>query len=77
MAIRLIRLLVTCPTCGVQNRRRFNVSDIADALHESKPVRLYAGCHDAVWYASDSEVQAIRDHMGNVMGSESSDQARQ
>lgn len=63
MTIPLIRFVVTCPTCGAKQSAAFNAAELADALISSKPIRLYASCHDISWNASEPEVQAIRDHI--------------
>jgi hypothetical protein len=63
MAIPLIQLVVTCPTCGSKQTTGFNATEIAHALLRSNPVRLYAKCHNISWIASGSEVQAIREHI--------------
>lgn len=34
-----------------------------DAVVNSTPLRLYAGCHKFPWYANDWEVQEIRQYL--------------
>lgn len=60
MAIPIIRLPVTCPICQSEVVTAFNAAEMVEALLNSKPPRLYASCHDTSWFASESEVQRIR-----------------
>lgn len=62
MAIPIVQLPVTCPVCGSTVITGFNAADMMDALLNSKPVRLYARCHNIPWYANDWEVQEIREY---------------
>ncbi len=63
MTIPLIRIPIVCPVCNSTVVTGFNAAEMADALLNSKPVRLYAGCHDISWYANDWEVEKIRAYM--------------
>jgi hypothetical protein len=39
-----------------------NTAEVADALLNSKPIRLYASCHNIPWFASALEVHRIREY---------------
>lgn len=62
MSILIIRIPVTCPVCDSTVTTAFNAAEMLDALLNSRPVRLYAGCHNIAWYANDWEVQKIREY---------------
>ena len=62
MTILLIRFPVTCPICGSIDVMGLNTAEVADALLNSKPIRLYASCHNIPLFASALEVHRIREY---------------
>ena len=62
MTIPLIRFPVTCPICGSIDVMEYSVAEMADALLNSRPIRLYASCHKIAWFASVPEVHQIREY---------------
>lgn len=66
MTIPLIRLPVICPICQSRVVTAFNAAEVVEALIDSKPVRLYASCHDTSWFADESEVQQIRQYIYKI-----------
>ena len=61
-----IRFPVTCPECGNELLTEFPVSIVADALVKGTKITLYAYCHDAIWDASELELEQIREYLGAV-----------
>ena len=61
MPVTLIKIPVRCPECGLRREWGFNAAEIAQALLDSRPMRLYASCHDIVWFAGLDEVADIRE----------------
>jgi hypothetical protein len=58
-----IRFPVVCPACKQELLMEFNVADVAGALLDGSPLRLYATCHDQSWNATDVEVQQAREYL--------------
>jgi hypothetical protein len=59
-----IRFPISCPVCRKETIAEYRTADIVGALINSRPIRLYAQCHDRSWIASYIEVQQIRAHLG-------------
>jgi len=62
MRIQWMKFPVTCPTCGQEFLSALRVAEVNAALRSSKPLELYASCHDQRWSAADHEVQQIRQY---------------
>lgn len=60
----LVRFPVTCPACGREALAEFRRTDVAAALVNDRPIRLYAGCCDESWTAGYIEMQQIRARLG-------------
>lgn len=63
MHVQMMKFSVKCPECGREVSAALPVAELADQLVNRKPIRLYAVCHDTSWYASDAEVQQLRDQL--------------
>ena len=61
-----VRFPVTCPNCGQKLLTEFRCTDVAAALFNGRPIRLYASCHDELWTASELEMEQIREYLGAV-----------
>jgi hypothetical protein len=61
-----IRFPVACPECGIELLTAFPVSVVADALLRGANISLMAACHNAIWDASDLELEQIREYLGTV-----------
>jgi hypothetical protein len=66
MRIQWMKFPVTCPTCGQEFLSALRVAEVNLALRRSRPLELYASCHDQRWSATDYEVQQIRQYADAV-----------
>jgi len=66
MRIQWMKFPVTCPTCGQEFLSALRVAEVNLALRMSRPLELYASCHDQRWSATDYEVQQIRQYADAV-----------
>ena len=58
-----IRFPVVCPRCGNEALGEYAVIDVAAALLSSKPLRLFAPCHNLRWEAGPLEIEQIREYL--------------
>jgi hypothetical protein len=61
-----IRFPVDYPECGIELLTAFLGNLVADALLRGANISLMAECHNAIWDASDSELEQIRECLGTV-----------
>jgi hypothetical protein len=58
-----IRFPVVCPQCANEALGEYAVTEVAAALLCSKPLRLFAPCHNLSWEAGPSEIEQIREYL--------------
>jgi hypothetical protein len=63
MEVQMMKFSVKCPECGSEVPAALPVGELADELVNRRPIRLYAVCHEKSWYASDAEVQQLREQL--------------
>jgi hypothetical protein len=58
-----IRFTVVCPKCGTERLSEYAVSDVLTALAvgKSHKFRLFAPCHNRMWFPSEAELKQIRE----------------
>ena len=54
---------VRCPVCSADLVAELRVSHVVRALHEGRPIRLHAACHDQWWNASNKDAEAIAEYL--------------
>ena len=59
-----IRLPTKCPKCGGESLVEFPVIVVATALTKWNHMALRANCCRVSWNASDSEIQQIKEYLG-------------
>jgi hypothetical protein len=57
----MIRFPVACPSCRREWLLDYRLAALADAILNSRSIRLTTPCHGAIWNAGDSEVEQIRE----------------
>lgn len=62
---RYILIPVKCPQCGATEQVAFPVVVVVAAVTAWGQLRLFATCHEVSWDASVSEIQSIREHVGD------------
>jgi hypothetical protein len=62
---RYILIPVKCPQCGATEQVAFSVDVVVTAVTAWGLMRLFATCHEVAWDASVSEIQSIREHLGD------------
>jgi hypothetical protein len=61
-----LRFPVTCPKCGRESLVEFPLVQIADAILNSRRIRLTNPCHGETWNASEIELQQICEYLEAV-----------
>jgi hypothetical protein len=61
-----IEIPVGCPSCGVVSLQKFPVLVVVIAVTSWKQMHLYSACHNLAWDASPSEIECIREHLGDA-----------
>jgi hypothetical protein len=56
----VVRIPVTCPTCGTEHLVEVHEFVLKVALDRWNNMRLHADCHDVSWDASEAELERIR-----------------
>jgi hypothetical protein len=70
MNMRTIRFPVVCPICGSESLSELKFRSVALALGQDRPLRLYAGCHDLWWNATDVQAEQVREYVVALMPGE-------
>jgi hypothetical protein len=63
MRKEVMRFPIKCPVCGTELISYFRTNQLATALREGRPVRLFAICHDQTWHASAVELEQMREYL--------------
>lgn len=63
MRKELMRFPIRCPVCDTELISYFRTSQLATALREGRPIRLFAICHDQAWRASEIELEQMREYL--------------
>ena len=67
MSMPKLQVPVKCPVCGSELVSELAVTHIANALHDGRPIRLYAQCHDCWWDAAKWEADQVCLCMGTAL----------
>jgi hypothetical protein len=59
-----VRFPVICPECRHEVLVALPLAQVAGALIDHQPIRLYSSCHEIHWDASPIEVEQLREYMG-------------
>jgi hypothetical protein len=60
-----VLLPTRCPQCGAISFGAYPALVVVTALLSWNQMRLYSSCHDVAWDASPSELQSIREYVGD------------
>jgi hypothetical protein len=58
----LVRFPVVCPRCGFESLVSFRYDAVNAALQKNHALQLRSPCHAQRWYASDIELEQIREY---------------